>query len=291
LHPFDYEKPTSLEEAGALLAQAEGNGCVLAGGTNVLLRLEAESIDTAILVDIKGIPELREISFNSDSGLSLGASTTLSALATHGDVRRHYPLVAAVSNRVGSARIRNRATIGGNVCAALPSSDLPTILLCCDAVCHLWSPRGERAVPLAEFYKERLQTVLEPGELLIRITMPTPRVQTHGVYHNLRQGQGGSVNLVGAAVFATKVEKQLTDWRIALAGVATKHIRVFEAEQYLDAEAFGSINARVAADLASQAAQPSDDIRASAYYRQAMVSVLVRRGIEDVAGQFIGRGK
>jgi len=291
LHPFDYEKPTSLEEAGALLAQAEGNGCVLAGGTDLLLRIEAESIESHVLVDIKGLPELREIRFNADSGLNLGASTTLSALAAHGDVRRYYPLLADVSNRVGSARIRNRATIGGNVCVALASSDLPTILLCCDAVCHLWSSHGERTVPLAEFYKEPRQTVLEPGELLVRITMPAPGAQTYGVYHNLRQGQGGSINLVGAAVFATKVEKQLTDWRIALAAVAPTHIRAYEAEQYLDAEASGHVVAQAAAGLASQVAQPSDDIRASASYRQAMVSVLVRRGIEDVTRQLMGRGR
>ncbi len=81
MHPFDYEKPTSLEEAGALLTQAEGNGCVLAGGTNLLFNLETESIQPEVLVDIKGLPKLREISFNTDSGLSLGAAATLSSLA------------------------------------------------------------------------------------------------------------------------------------------------------------------------------------------------------------------
>jgi len=291
LRPFDYEKPTSLEEAGALLTQAEGNGCVLAGGTNLLSHLKTESIQPHVLVDIKGLPKLQEISFNTDSGLSLGAATTLSSLASQSDIRRHYPLLANVSSRVGSARIRNRATIGGNICIALPSSDLPTILLCYDAICHLWSSQGERIVPLSEFYEGPRQTVLKPGELLVRITIPTPGSKTHGVYHNLRQGQGGSISLVGAAVFATKVDKQLTHWRIALAAVAPTHIRAYEAEQYLDAEASANEAAQTAADLAGQTIQSSDDIRASARYRKAMVNVLVRRGIDEVTGHLMGRGR
>ncbi len=291
MHPFDYEKPTSLEETGTLLAQAEGNGYVLAGGTHLLLRLEAGSIEPQVLVDIKDIPELQQVSFSADSGLSLGATTTLSALAAHNDVRRHYPLLADVSGRVGSTRIRNRATVGGNVCIALPSSDLPTILLCHDALCHIWSPQGERSIPLAEFCKGPRQTDLQPGELLLRITLPAPRAQTHGVYHNLRQGQGGSTTIAGAAVFASKVEKQLTDWRIALTAVAPTHIRAYEAEEYLSVETSGVTAAEIASELAGNAARPSDDIRASARYRKAMVSVLVRRGIDEVTGQLMGRGR
>lgn len=291
MYPFDYEKPTSLDAAGALLSQAEGNGCVLAGGTHLLFRLKTESVQPHVLVDIKGLAKLQEINFSTDSGLSLGAATTLSSLASQSDIRRHYPLLADVSSHVGSARIRNRATVGGNVCIARPTSDLPTILLCYDAVCHLWSLHGERTVPLGEFYGGEGQTVLRPGELLVRITMPTPRAQTYGVYHSLRQGQGGSTTLVGAAVFATRVEGQLTDWRIALAAVAPTHIRAYEAERYLNAETFGNETAQTAADLSSDATQPSDDIRASARYRKAMVRVLVRRGIDEVTGQLVGRGK
>jgi len=118
LHPFDYEKPTSLEEAGALLAQTTANVVVLAGGSDVLLRIEEEAIRPQVLIDIKGLPELREISFSADGGLSLGATTTISALTTHSDVRRHYPLLAEVSHQIGSARIRNRATMAAQ--SALP---------------------------------------------------------------------------------------------------------------------------------------------------------------------------
>ncbi len=97
--------------------------------------------------------------------------------------------------------------------------------------------------------------------------------------------------MVGAAVYATKVENNLTDWRIALAAVAPTHIRAYEAERYLNTETFGDEVVQTAANLASQAVQPSDDIRASARYRKAMVNVLVRRGIDEVTGQLKGRGK
>jgi carbon-monoxide dehydrogenase medium subunit len=290
-HPFDYEKPTNLEEAGALLAHASGNGCVLAGGSDVLLRIEEEAIQPHVLIDIKGLPELKKISFSGDSGLSLGATVTLSVLAAHSDVRRYYPLLAEVISRIGSARIRNRATIGGNTCMALPTSDLPPTLLCYDAMCHLWSPHGERVVPLNEFYTGFRQTVLNQGELLVRITLPTPWTQSRGVYHNLLQGQGGHITLVGAAVFARKKQSRAPEWRIALASVAPHPIRAYEAEAYLQTAGSGShVVAQKAAELAIRAAQPSDDIQASASYRRAMVGVLVRRGVEDVFEQLSGRG-
>ena len=290
-HPFDYEKPTNLAEAGALLAHTSGSGCVLAGGSDVLLRIEEETIQPRVLIDIKGLPELQKISFSGDSGLSLGATVTLSALAAHSDVRRHYPLLAEVINRIGSARIRNRATIGGNICMAVPTSDLPPTLLCYDAICHLWSSHGERTVPLNEFYTGFRQTVLKPEELLVRITLPTPWAQSRGVYHNLRQGQGGHITLVGVAVFARKKQAQSPEWRIALAAVAPYPIRAYEVEAYLQtAGAGGHAVAQKSAELAIHAAQPSNDIQASASYRKAMVGVLVRRGIEDVFEQLSGRG-
>ena len=291
MHPFDYEKPTSLAEAGELLAQTYGKGCVLAGGSDVLLRIEEEIIQPQVLIDIKGLPELRKISFSADAGLSLGATTTLNRVAIHNDIRRYYPLLAEVSNRVGSARIRNRATIGGHICMALPTSDLPPTLLCYDAVCHLWSAHGERSVPLFDFYKGTRQTVLKPEELLVRITLPTPWAQSRGVYHNLRQGQGGHFTLAGAAVFARKAQAHPLEWRIALAAVAPHPIRAYEAEAYLQTTEPDRTVAEKAAELATRAAQPSDDILASARYRKAMVGVLVRRGIEEVFEQLSGRGR
>ena len=290
-HPFDYKKPTNLAEAGALLARASGSGCVLAGGSDVLLRIEEEIIQPRVLIDIKGLPELQKISFFGDNGLSLGAATTFSALTAHSDVRRYYPLLAEVINRIGSARIRNRATIGGNICMALPTSDLPPTLLCYDAICHLWSSQGERTVPLSEFYTGFRQTVLRPEELLVRITLPTPWAQSRGVYHNLLQGQGGHITLVGAAVFARKKQAQSPEWRIALASVASHPIRAYEAEAYLQtAGSGGHAVAQRAAELAIGAAQPVSDIEAGASYRKAMVGVLVRRGVEDVFTQLSGRG-
>ncbi len=291
MHPFDYEKPTSLEEAGKFLAQTSGNGCVLAGGSDVLFRIEEETIQPQVLVDIKGLPELRGASYNTDAGLSLGATTTLSRVAAQNEVRRHYPLLAEVSSRIGSARIRNRATIGGTICAALPTADLPPVLLCYDAVCHLWSAHGERTVALSEFYQGIRQTVLRPDELLVRITLPTPWAQSRGVYHNLRLGQGGRITLAGAAVFARKRQAHPPEWRIALSAVAPHPIRAYEAESYLQTAEFDSAAAEQAAELAVCATQPVDDVRSSARYRKAMTGVLVRRGILEVVEKFSGRGR
>ena len=289
MHPFDYKKPTSLAEVGTLLAQTAANGMVLAGGSDVLLRIEEETIRPQVLIDIKGLPELQKISYSADSGLSLGATATISALSVHNDVRRHYSLLAKVSQHVGSVRIRNRATVGGNVCSALPQTDLSPALLCYDATCHLWSLCGERVVPLSEFYKGTRQTALQQGELLVRITLPASRSQTYGVYHTLRTG--GHTTVVGAAVLARREQTHPAEWRIALAAAAPYAIRAYEAETYLQTVNPDDLVAETAAELAARAAQPADDIRASAHYRKSMVGVLVRRGIEEVIVQLSGRGR
>lgn len=288
LYPFDYVKPTSFAAAGALLTQTAAKGVVLAGGSDVLFRIEEEVIQPQVLIDIKGIPELREISFRAEGGLCLGATTTISALIAHNDVRRYYPLLVEASHQIGSVRIRNRVTVGGSVCVALPQVDLAPALLCYDAICHLWSPRGERTVPLNEFYQGTRRTALDPGELLVQLTLPPP-MQAYGVYHTVRQG--GHTTVVGAAVFAKRQPAHPTEWRIALSSAAPHAIRADEAEAYLQSTQAGAIDTEKVAELTMRAAQPLDDIRASASYRKSMVGVLVRRGVEEVIEQLFGRGR
>ena len=289
LHPFDYAKPTSLAEARTLLAQTAADGVVLAGGSDVLRRIEEEVIRPQVLIDIKGLPELRGISFSVHGGLSLGATTTISALAAHNDVRRHYSLLVKASHQLGSLRIRNRATVGGNICVALPQTDLPPALLCYDATCHLLGPEGERTVPLSECYKGTRQIALEPGELLVRVTLPAPAAYSYGAYHTVRQG--GQTTVVGAAVLARRASGPSTEWRIALAAAAPYPLRAYEAETHLASAEPDAAMVEKAAELAMRAAQPADDIRASARYRRSMVGVLVRRGIEEVIEQLSGRGR
>lgn len=288
MQPFDYFRPQNLEQASALLAQANGRACVLAGGTALLPDIEYGRLSPQQVVDIKNLPGLRDLYFDPNRGLTIGAAVTVRQLLTHADVRRSYPLLVAACEVLGTPPVRNRITVGGNLCTASPAADLPPALLCYEAVCHLYGPAGARSTPLAAFFRGRKQTIVAPGEILVRVTLPLPASRAAGVYHKLRTGQSGHLTMVGVAVLAMGNSNSSYDWRIALAAVAPQPLRATAAEECLHGYLPDSATIHLAAQLAEQEAQPIDDHRASARYRRAMVGVLARRGIEAVAAQLVG---
>ncbi len=288
LQPFDYFRPQNLEQASALLAQADGHACVLAGGTALLPDIEYGRSSPRQVVDIKNLPGLRDLHFDPSRGLTIGAAVTIRQLMAHADVRRYYPLLVGACEVLGTPPVRNRITVGGNLCTASPAADLPPALLCYEAMCHLYGPAGARSVPLTTFFRGRKQTIVEPGEILVRVTLPPPAGRGAGVYHKLRTGQSGHLTMVGVAVLAMGAGNGSYDWRIALAAVAPHPLRATAAEECLHGYLPDPATIHLAAQLAEQAAQPIDDHRASARYRRAMVGVLARRGIETVIGQLAG---
>ena len=277
-----------------MLARAQGVGgcrvCILAGGTELLPRLEAGVLAPTLVVDIKRLPGLSELWFDPIQGLTIGAAVTLKRFASHADVRRFYGLFQDVYEVMGVPQVRNRGTVGGNLCNASPAADTAPALLCYDAVCRLFGPEGERSLPLEEFLIGPKQTALRAGELLVSLHLPLPASRAAGVYQKLRMAKGGHLGLVSAAVLAQIGDGSGVIWRIALGAVGPRPFRAHEAEAALqpgrgapDAAAI-----RRAAALAQEAAEPIGDLRASAAYRHAMVAVLVRRGIETTVARLAG---
>ncbi len=298
MQPFDYIIPKDHAEASALLAAGNGATRPLQGGTDFLIRARGGFIKPQRVVDLKRLPGMQEIRRSEDGWLIIGAACTMNQVAGHSLVRAGYDLLVQACNSVASYQLRNRATVGGNICNASPAADTAPALYCLDAVAEVYGPAGHRRIPIAEFFLGPGRTALGPGEFLTSIHLPPAPLAARGVFNKLGRTRMGDISIVSVAVWMdfaqddpaaapnTHYALRNTQYairavRIALGAVGPTPLRAPEAESALLADA-SPAGVRRAAALAAAAARPIDDIRASAAYRRAMVEVLTRRGIEAI---------
>lgn len=287
MQPFDYIRPQSLEETIRLLAQTERQTRVLAGGVDLLPKMELGQLGADQVLDIKHLAETSRIELEPGRGLRCGAAISLARLADHTDVRRHFPLLAQACERVASPQVRNRATIGGAICIAVANSSLAPVLLCYDAICNLFGQTGNRALPLSEFFTGSGLTALTPGELLVDIILPLPDRTTRAAYHQVRNVMGGHGPLAGVAAAANRPEEDVV-WRLAVTGAAPYPFRATEAEDLLTGQPLTPANIAAAVESMTSSCQPLDDPSATAAYRRALVAILARRCIDEIVGQMAG---
>ncbi|HXG52743.1 MAG TPA: xanthine dehydrogenase family protein subunit M [candidate division Zixibacteria bacterium] len=292
LPPFEYYRPSSLEEALAVLARFDGEVLPYAGGTDLLVALKQKKALPRALMDVKWIPELNALRLQ-DAGLSVGAAVTARALARSVLLREGWPVLAQASGTLGSMQIGNRATLGGNLCNASPAADGAPPLLALDARVKLVGRDGGRELPLEKFFVGPKRTVAD-RELLTEIVIPEMPPRSRGVFLKLGpRGAPEDIAIVSVAVVAVPdaAQERWQEVRIALGAVAPTPVRARRAEQALagrpiDRSAIESAS-RVAA---AEDARPIDDLRGSASYRRAMVGVLVGRALADLAGQIRPEG-
>ncbi|MCC6498904.1 MAG: xanthine dehydrogenase family protein subunit M [Anaerolineales bacterium] len=278
MNPFEHFTPSSLPEALSLLAERNGSAAVIAGGTDLLLRMKSGFAKPRAVVNLKRIPDLRGISCDSNSGLRLGALTTLRDLTRTPQIRDLYPALALTAGVMASEQIRNLATLGGNLCNAAPSADLAPPLIALDAEVAIVSLSGERRLPLADFFTGPGKTVLQRGELLKEIVVPPPLGKTVYLKHSPRAFM--DIAIVGAAVRIHKQGSQCRQARIVLGAVAPTPLRVRSGEEILEGQTLSVERIQKAAQASAASCSPISDVRGAAWYRKRMVEVLVRRGIE-----------
>jgi CO/xanthine dehydrogenase FAD-binding subunit len=197
---FTYLTPTTLDEAIRLLAEHGREARVLAGGTDLLLRMRTGEWRPRCVVNIKQLPGLLGIGFDPDSGLRLGAMVTAADLVRSEVVQAHYPALAQGAAVMASVQIRNLATVGGNLCNAAPSADLAPPLIALGGSAVIAGPEGQRRVPLDEFFLGPGQTILAPDELLVAITLPFPRPGSAAVYLKNSPRQAMDIAVVGVGL-------------------------------------------------------------------------------------------
>lgn len=280
MRPFDYYKPDTFEEAFRLLALPDKIVLPLAGATDLIPMTRDEHWQPDVVVDVKGLPGLCDIAETAE-GLRVGAAVSMAELVHNPLVNNpHWNLLAQAAAAMGNEQVRNRATLGGNLCTASPAADSAPALLTLEAFALIIGPVGERRVPIAEFFLGPRKTALQKGELLVGVLIPAPPEGAAGTYVKLSRRKAGDLAVVGVAALAYPQNGGYR-WRIALGAVAPTPVRAPEAEAALAA---GHDEAAIehATKCALDTCCPIDDIRASAAYRKAMVSRIARRAIEGV---------
>jgi len=291
LPSFDYVRATSAEDVRRLLLEHGPAAGLLMGGTDLFPRMRDRLLRPNLVVDVKSVPGLRDIGYDTQDGLCVGAAVSLNVLASHPDVQEHYPLLVEAANSVASYQVRTRATLGGNLCNASPAADMAPAALCLDAQVELYGAAGYRRVPVGGFILGPGRTALDPGEFMVAIRFPSPRAGSHGTYIKLGRNRAGDLAIVGVAVYGyPDAANRVTGcrFRIALASVAPVPVRAPAAEEAAALNPRAADRLRAAADAAAEAASPVDDVRASAVYRREMVRNLVMRGLRYVTAK-LGR--
>jgi carbon-monoxide dehydrogenase medium subunit len=278
---FEYFAPRSLAEAVEVLARYDGEARTVAGGTDLLLKMKAGRLSPRAIVNIKRVPELRGLTFNSH--LTLGALTTLEEIKQSSIIRERYPALSDAAATMASVQIRNLATVGGNMCNAAPSADLAPILIALNAAARLAGIKGERRIPLEDFFTGPGATVLAPGELLVSLEVPPPAGPSVYLKHSPREHMDIAVVGIGLALRGyNPLSQACAEPRVVLGAVAPVPLRARRAEAELTGGPLAAERIDRAAKIAAEEAKPIDDVRGSAWYRRRMVAVLTRRGLETL---------
>jgi carbon-monoxide dehydrogenase medium subunit len=275
---IQYEAPGTVEEVVSLLAKANGDAKVLAGGTDLLVQLRARLIRPGLIVNIKQIPELRRITVEADGGFRIGAAVSGAEMGEHAELVAAWPGVVEATELIGSTQIQGRATAVGNLCNASPAADSVPALVVAGAVCTIVGPNGTREVPVAEIPTGPGTTSLANGEFVVDLVLPAKPANTGDAYLRMIPRTEMDIAIVGAGVCLTlDGDGTCTQARVALGAVAPTVLLVQEAADALVGSKLDDA-AMAKLDAAAQAAcKPIDDKRGTIEYRTKVAGVLARR--------------
>ena len=282
-----YLTAATVDQALAALAQYGPSARIVAGATDLILEIELgvrKGIDT--LIDVTRIPGLDQISLDADGIIHIGPLVTHNDCAGSALLRKRALPLAQASYEVGAPQIRNRSTVAGNLITASPANDTIPPLLALGASVVLRSTRGQRSVPLAEFYTGVRKTVMQPDEMLVDLHFPAMKPKkARGAFMRITLRRAQAISVVNAAAILRFSGEKIKSAVITLGAVAPVVVHAREAEAFLAGKKLTNKNIQQAAELAMQAATPIDDIRSSAAYRREMVKVVVSRLLSDLAAK------
>ncbi|MFW6009736.1 MAG: FAD binding domain-containing protein [Actinomycetota bacterium] len=282
-----YLAPTSLEEVLAVLAANDGQAVPLAGGTDVVANLRDDLLQPSIIVDLKRLPGMASLE-PVDDELHIGCLVTFSELLASPLVRDRYPLLHEMAGMVASVGVRNRATVVGNICSAVPSCDAGPVLLALDAQVHLVGPTGPRTVPIDRWFEGPRRTAIRSGEIVTHLSLPEPDPSHGAAFARLSRTRGEDLAQASVAVVVTCDRPY--SCRVAFGAVAPTAVRARRIEVLLDEQGLGEEAIEAAVGLVDDEVAPISDVRASARYRLRMCEVMLRRALETAAARAADRG-
>tara|TARA_B100001540_G_C15671231_1_gene580252 strand:+ start:111 stop:986 length:876 start_codon:yes stop_codon:yes gene_type:complete len=277
----DYERPTSLKSALSILSEKGDVTKVLAGGTDILVKLRGRREQPDVLMDSKEIPELNELSYDQNKGLTIGAAVPLYKLYDNADVKNNYPALVDSTTIIGGIPIQGRATVGGNLCNAAPSADAIPTLIVLGAKALISSADDTREINVDEFCTGPGSNVLKSNELLVSINVPAPKENSGAHYMRFipRNEMDIAVVGIGTSVELNAEGDKFKNVNVALASVAPTPIFVREISEFLSGKEVNDENIEKAGQLAKEASSPISDMRGTAEYRQYLCSVLTKRSL------------
>jgi len=275
LREVEYARPATIEEAISLLATYDG-ARPLAGGQTIVNVMKARAAAPDVLVDLADLDELRGIGFSADGLLEIGAMATYAQLQGSSEVEVARPILAEVASTIGDVQVRNRGTIGGNVCVSDPTNHLPPLLTTLGATFTIRGESGDRTVSADEFFIGVYITAVGEGELLTKIGVP-PSSGTGDGFAGLTIGKHGTYIVNAAATISGEGA------RIALGCVGATPVRATAMEERLAGSDFSEESIRAAADGLGASLDPPSDVHGSADFRRHLAEVSAVRAVSQAA--------
>lgn len=276
---FDYASPNSVREAVDLLAEHGDRARIMAGGTDLLVQLRGGRRELDLVVNGKNIPELNEITYDPQAGLTLGAAVPCYKIYGNAAVSHAYPGIIDAASLIGGTQIQGRASLGGNLCNAAPSGDSIPVMIALGATANVVGPNGARKIAVEDFCTGPGQNALQAGEILVSIHFPPPGPNSGARYLRFIPRNEMDIAVAGAGVSVVLENGNIKSARIALASVAPTPLFVREAGDVLAGKPANDESIQAAASIAENAAKPITDMRGTIEYRKHLCNVLTRRAL------------
>lgn len=279
---FDYVRPASLQEALSLLAEADGEAKLIAGGQSLVPLMAFRMTSAALLIDIARLTDLARIDL-TPQGVRLGALVRWRDIERDRRLASAHPLLVRAVEHVAHYQIRNRGTVGGSCAHADPAAELPSITVACDAEFDVASVRGTRVVPAAEFFQGPLTTALEADEMITAIRLPLWPAGRRFGFQEFARRRGDFAIVAIAAFYDTDAEERCVDPHVGVIGVGDVPVRLAEVEAAMQGRQLTRAVIDDVARIAGRVVEAQTDIHASADYRRSLATVLLERALAEAA--------
>ena len=279
MEAFDFVAAKSIDEAVSILNEHGDRARLIAGGTDILVMMRAGRRLADVVVDVKDIPELKNMSYSAGGGLNLGAAVPCYQIYQDAAISAAYPGLIDAASLIGGIQIQGRASIGGNVCNAAPSGDSIPAVIALSGVCNIAGPNGTRQLAADEFCTAPGQNALQRGEMLVSIDFPAPAPNSGANYQRFipRNEMDIAVAGVGSSVVLDASGQNFVSGRVALASVAPTPVFSRAAGDSLAGKPVSDESIRAASELAMADAKPINDMRGTIRQRIHLIGVLTRR--------------
>ena len=284
---FTWREPESLDAVLTLLAQEPEETLLLAGGTALGLMIQQDMVPPCTLVSLRKLrsdPRLGGAWREENGTVHIGALATLRELELLEPLNRWAPVLVTALRQVANPRIRNMATIGGHLAYGEPHLDLPPVLLAMGASVRIRSQDQERWIALSELLRGYYSTTLDPGEMLLEVIFPEQISSWQGCYVRYTASAADDWPMLGLALFVENDANALKDMRLVISGICPVPIRLSAVEEMLCAERLTPSLIDEAARTATEQFEILDDLRGSAWYKQEILQVLIRRAVTHLTG-------